>query len=231
MHPPYHQFTWAEFTKAFREHHIREGLISQKLKQFLALKQGNMKVHAYSKIFNCLAQYAPEHVDTNAKKKVLFKEGLTTKLQSHIVLNPTASFNEFVNDAIILEDSLHIHKAAKDKKRTSMGREVEDPPSTGWCTLHQQVSAIMPHLPGQRPIEQLNNHHNNINFVHHISSRMCNGHDKPIQHHHRMLHLVIVMVVLDTLIAVVRMHQRQLMHHVLRDQDQIRRGINPRILK
>jgi hypothetical protein len=44
-------------------------------------------VYAYSKLFNHLAQYAPEQVDTDEKKKYHFMNGLTTKLQDRLVLN------------------------------------------------------------------------------------------------------------------------------------------------
>jgi hypothetical protein len=40
-----------------------------------------------SKLFNHLAQYAPEQVDTDEKKKYHFMNGLTTKLQDRLVLN------------------------------------------------------------------------------------------------------------------------------------------------
>jgi hypothetical protein len=37
-------------------------------------------VHDYSKQFNHLAQYVPDQVDTNDKKKDRFMTGLSTKL-------------------------------------------------------------------------------------------------------------------------------------------------------
>jgi hypothetical protein len=44
------------------------------------LQQGNQSVYAYSKMFNHLAQYTPEQVDTDAKRKYRFMDGLSTKL-------------------------------------------------------------------------------------------------------------------------------------------------------
>ena len=48
MFPAGTRFTWAEFKKAFRAHHIPAGVIRRKLTEFLALKQGNNSVLQYS---------------------------------------------------------------------------------------------------------------------------------------------------------------------------------------
>jgi hypothetical protein len=55
--------------------------------RFIDLQQGNQLVYAYSKMFNHLAQYAPEQVDTDKKKKYHFINGLSTKFQEHLTLN------------------------------------------------------------------------------------------------------------------------------------------------
>jgi hypothetical protein len=44
------------------------------------LKQDGRSMHDYSKLFNHLAQYAPDQVDTDEKKKDCFMIGLSTKL-------------------------------------------------------------------------------------------------------------------------------------------------------
>jgi hypothetical protein len=38
MIPEGHQVTWAEFKRAFKEHHIPKGLMDRKMKELLALK-------------------------------------------------------------------------------------------------------------------------------------------------------------------------------------------------
>jgi hypothetical protein len=50
-----------------------------KYQEFMYLQQCDRSVYAYSKIFNRLAQYAPEQVDTN-EKKYHFMNDLSTKL-------------------------------------------------------------------------------------------------------------------------------------------------------
>jgi hypothetical protein len=47
-------------------------------------------VYAYSKLFNHLAQYALEQVNTD-EKKYHFMNGLSTKLQEHLALNAAAT--------------------------------------------------------------------------------------------------------------------------------------------
>ena len=51
-----------------------------KFDEFLTLKQGNQIVMQYVGKFNHLSQYAPEHVNTDAKNKKWFMHGLNTKL-------------------------------------------------------------------------------------------------------------------------------------------------------
>lgn len=78
--PAGHQINWAKFCEAFRAHYIPGGVMAMKLEEFLALKQGDKPVMEYVGKFNHLSQYAPEHVNTDRKKKVCFMRGLNTKL-------------------------------------------------------------------------------------------------------------------------------------------------------
>jgi hypothetical protein len=77
---PANQVQWTEFCDAFRAQHIPAGIMKSKHREFMHLQQGNQSVYFYSKMFNHLAQYAPEHVDTDEKKKYCFMKGLSTKL-------------------------------------------------------------------------------------------------------------------------------------------------------
>jgi hypothetical protein len=43
------------------------GVMRTKHQEFMDLKQGGRSIHEYSKLFNHLAQYAPEQVDTDEK--------------------------------------------------------------------------------------------------------------------------------------------------------------------
>jgi hypothetical protein len=72
--------TWAEFLNTFHAHYIPAGVMRKKCQEFMYLKQGGRSVHDYSKQFNHLAQYVPDQVDTDEKKKDHFMIGLSTKL-------------------------------------------------------------------------------------------------------------------------------------------------------
>jgi hypothetical protein len=63
-----HVISWEEFCKAFRAHHIPEGLMKRKLNEFLALAQSTRTVLQYAQAFNHLCQYAGYHADNDAKK-------------------------------------------------------------------------------------------------------------------------------------------------------------------
>jgi hypothetical protein len=79
------------------------------------LKQGGRFVHDYSKLFNHLAQYAPDQVGTDDKKD-RFMIDLSTKLRECMVLNTGGSFPEFVSNVIITDDVVHAHKDTKKRK-------------------------------------------------------------------------------------------------------------------
>jgi hypothetical protein len=73
-------------------------------------------VHDYSKQFNHLAQYAPDQVDENEKKKDHFMIGLSTKLQECMALNTGGTFLEFISNIMIIDDAIRTHKETKKRK-------------------------------------------------------------------------------------------------------------------
>jgi hypothetical protein len=73
-------------------------------------------VHDYSKQFNHLAQYVPDQVDTDEKKKDCFMIGLSTKLQECMALNTGGTFLEFVSNVMIVDDVIRAHKETKKRK-------------------------------------------------------------------------------------------------------------------
>jgi hypothetical protein len=64
-----------------------------KHQEFMDLRQGGTSIHDYSKLFNHLAQYVLEQVDTDAKKKASFMRGLSTKLKECLSLNTSVTFH------------------------------------------------------------------------------------------------------------------------------------------
>ena len=60
--------------------HIPSSVMKVKLREFMALKQGSKTIREYVQAFNDLARYASNHVDTDAKKRECFLEGMSPKL-------------------------------------------------------------------------------------------------------------------------------------------------------
>jgi len=119
-HADVNTITWEEFRNNFREHHIPVGVTKLKQKEFLALMQGNMSVSEYRDKFTQLSRYAPNDVDTDAKRHDHFFDGLigplNYQLQSHTFPNLQTLFDK----AIGLES-----------KRKEMGEQKRKFPSQG----------------------------------------------------------------------------------------------------
>jgi hypothetical protein len=114
--PTDYQVPWAEFRNAFRAYYIPAGMMRKKCQEFMDLKQGGRSVHDYSKQFNHLAQYMPDQVDTDEKKKDRFMIGPSTKLQECMALNTGGTFSEFFSNVMIADDAIRAHKETKKRK-------------------------------------------------------------------------------------------------------------------
>ncbi len=84
--------------------------------EFMYLKQEGRSVYDHTKQFNHLAQYEPDQVDTDEKKKDRFMIGLSTKLQERMAFNTGGTFSEFVSNVIIMDDAICAHKKTKKRK-------------------------------------------------------------------------------------------------------------------
>jgi hypothetical protein len=115
--PPNAQISWREFTEAFRGVYIPPGLIEMKLGEFLALNQGTKTVTQYLLAFNNLCCYAPNMVDTDAKKMASFKGGLNPKMMKHVGTNTRTRFNDFISDCLKQEKNNNAYTASKTRKR------------------------------------------------------------------------------------------------------------------
>jgi hypothetical protein len=115
-HPVDYQVRWAEFHDVFRAHYIPTSVMRKKRQEFVDLKQGGRSMHDYSKQFNHLAQYVPDQVDTDDKKKDCFMISLSTKLQECMALNTRGTFLEFMSNVMIVDDAIRAHKETKKRK-------------------------------------------------------------------------------------------------------------------
>jgi hypothetical protein len=70
-----------------------------------------------SNLFNHLAQYAPEQMDTDEKKKASL--GLSIKLKERLSLSTGGTFPEFLSKAIIADNAIRAHQEGKKRKATT----------------------------------------------------------------------------------------------------------------
>jgi hypothetical protein len=101
-------------------------------------------VHDYSKLFNHLAQYTLDQVDTDEKKKDRFMIDLATKLQERMALNTGGTFPDFVSNVIITDNAIHTHK--KTKKRKDVATPSESAPPKYQMVYHHD-STYPPRQP------------------------------------------------------------------------------------
>jgi hypothetical protein len=85
-----------------------------KQKEFLTLKQGNMIVSVYLVEFTHLSCYAPDEVNTDAKRQECFLNGLIGPLNYHLQRHTFPNFQMLMNKAIGLENK---RKELHEQKR------------------------------------------------------------------------------------------------------------------
>jgi hypothetical protein len=74
------------------------------------LKQGDQSIMQYVGRFNQLAQYAPNHVNSDHKKKACFMRGLNSKIRTMMTGCLNATYHESVNIVIASKEEYHKHK-------------------------------------------------------------------------------------------------------------------------
>jgi hypothetical protein len=104
---------WPEFRAAFHAHHVPQGVMKLKKKEFQNLKQGFMFVNEYVTKFTQLCHYAPNEVDTDDKKQDCFLNGLNDGLAYALEAWDFENFQRMVNKSLMLEN----HRGVMEHKR------------------------------------------------------------------------------------------------------------------
>src|SRR3954468_6386074 len=127
---PIDEVTWAIFEDGFRTAHISSGVMGLKKKEFHNLKQRHRSMAEYIEEFNNLACYALDEVDTDAKRKEKFLEGLNDELNLQLSVAYVPTYQSLCDKATILENkmnqvenrkrkhSLKYHSGSSQKKRS-----------------------------------------------------------------------------------------------------------------
>src|SRR3954463_457116 len=111
---PLEDVTWSIFEDGFRIAHMSSGLMNLKKKEFHNLKQHHLSVAEYIEEFNNLERYAPDEVDTDAKIKEKFLEGLNDELNLQLAVAYVPTYQSLCDKAAILENKI---KQVESRKR------------------------------------------------------------------------------------------------------------------
>jgi hypothetical protein len=102
------------FQEGFRAAHISSGVMGLKKKEFHDLRQKFRSVSEYIDEFTNLSRYAPDDIDTDAKRKERFLEGLNDELSIPLFVAYTPTFQSLLDQAITLESKI---KQSENRKR------------------------------------------------------------------------------------------------------------------
>jgi hypothetical protein len=101
-HEEPNSINWQEFRIAFRLHHVHQGIIKMKKKEFQDLKQGSISVSEYVTHFTQLSHYAPGDVDVDEEKQNCFLNGFNDGLAYALEACDFENFHGMVNKALVL---------------------------------------------------------------------------------------------------------------------------------
>jgi len=93
-----------------------------KVGEFMRLSQGTKFVKEYLHAFNNLARYAPEYMNTEAKKIASFQRGLSPKMLKTMGIGARATFNAYNSDCLTQENNNNNYSASKSRKRAFEAR-------------------------------------------------------------------------------------------------------------
>jgi hypothetical protein len=93
---------------------VPEGLMIVRKEEFLALKQGSLSVSEYRYKFLQLSRYAPEDVNTDAKRQYHFLRGLVDPLHYQLTNHTFPTFEHLTDRAIMTKRK---RREMEDRKR------------------------------------------------------------------------------------------------------------------
>nr|XP_034572633.1 uncharacterized protein LOC117837157 isoform X2 [Setaria viridis]XP_034572634.1 uncharacterized protein LOC117837157 isoform X2 [Setaria viridis] len=142
--------TRENFKEAFRTQFVPEGIMRMKLEQFLGLQQGTHSILDYTNEFDHLAQYAPEHVNTESRKRYCYLRGLNARMQEKLSTCTFADYSSTVSTAITAEEKMRILDETL-KKEESLKRKNISFGTFGNAPQRMKVVYRGPPRPAYRP--------------------------------------------------------------------------------
>jgi hypothetical protein len=120
---PIEGLTWDSFQEGFWGAHISSGVMALK-KEFRDLRQKYRSATMYIDEFTNLSRYAPDDIDTDAKRKEKFLEGLNDELSIPLSVAYTPIFQSLLDQAITLESKMKRSENRKRKHHVSKYQEL-----------------------------------------------------------------------------------------------------------
>jgi hypothetical protein len=142
---------WPEFRAAFHAHHVPQGIIKLKKKEFQDLKQGSMFVNEYITKFTQLSRYAPHEVDTDEKKHECFLNGLNYGLAYALETRDFENFLGMVNKNLVLEN----HRRVIERKHKFVHQHQPDSSSRPRVATSSAGPVFHPAQPQFQPRPQV----------------------------------------------------------------------------
>jgi hypothetical protein len=142
---------WLEFRAAFRAHHVPQGVIKLKKKEFQDLKQESMSMNEYVTKFTQLSRYAPHEVDTDEKKQECFLNGLNDGLAYALEARDFEIFQGMVNKALVLEN----HRGMMEHKRKLVRQQQPGSSSRPHVATPSAIPMFRPAQPLFQPRPQV----------------------------------------------------------------------------
>ena len=112
---PLEGLTWDMFKEGFRNAHISTGIMNLKRDEFRSLKQGNRSLKEYMDDFCSMSRYAPEDIDTDAKRKDKFLSGLSGELKIPLSVAYAPNYQALLDQAITLDNNIKKEESRKRK--------------------------------------------------------------------------------------------------------------------
>jgi hypothetical protein len=112
---PIEGLDWDSFREGFRNAHISTGIMNLKKDEFRTLKQDDRTLKENMDDFCSLSRYAPEDIDTDAKRKDKFLRGLKGELKIPLSVAYAPSYQALLDQAVTLDNNIRKEENRKRK--------------------------------------------------------------------------------------------------------------------
>jgi hypothetical protein len=183
---PIADVTWKIFEDGFRTAHISSGVMDLKRTEFQNLRQGHRSVSEYIDEFSNLARYAPDDINTDAKRKEKFLKGLNDELMVQLSVAYVPTYQSLCDKAITLENTM---KQVENRKRKHNFNIYHSDPSQKMRAIHEDSGGSEFHKH-ETNNDHRHGHNNNGGYKCNNWGYIRNNHHKhsnenPNEQHHR----------------------------------------------